>query len=228
MRTCRELGIPTVAVYSDVDRDALHVRHADEAYSLGGQTAAESYLNTAAILDVISRSGATAVHPGYGVFSENADFARAVTDAGVIWIGPPPKAIELMGDKVTSRRTASAADVSGVPGTLDPVTKPEEVLAFADEHGYPIAIKAAFGGGGRGMKVVRDAASVPDAMESASGGAGLLRPVGDLRRAVPRAAPPRGGEIFCDSHGKRVYLGERDCSVQPRHQSLSRRAPHRG
>ena len=137
MRTCRELGIPTVAVYSDVDRDALHVRHADEAYALGGQTAAESYLNTAAILDAISRSGATAVHPGYGFFSENADFARAVTEAGVTWIGPPPEAIELMGDKVTSRRTATAADVAGVPGTLDPVTKPDEVLAFAEEHGLP-------------------------------------------------------------------------------------------
>src|SRR2546421_110064 len=167
MRTCRELGIPTVAVYSDADRDALHVRHTDEAYALGGVTAAESYLNTAAILDVIPRSGATAVHPGYGFFSENADFARAVTEAGVTWIGPPAGAIELMGDKVTSRRTAAKADVAGVPGTMDPVTEAAEVLAFADEHGYPIAIKAAFGGGGRGMKVVRDAASVPDAMESA-------------------------------------------------------------
>src|ERR1051325_11016838 len=171
MRTCRELGITSVAVYSELDRDALHVRYADEAYALGGQTATESYLNTAAILDAISRSGATAVHPGYGFFSENADFARAVTEAGVIWIGPPPKAIDMMGDKVTSRRTATAADVAGVPGTLDPVTKPEEVQAFADEHGYPVAIKAAYGGGGRGMKVVRDAASVPDAMESAHGGA---------------------------------------------------------
>src|SRR5258705_12162681 len=130
MRTCRELGIPTVAVSSDVDGDALHVRHADEAYALGGQTAAESYLNTAAILDAISRSGATAVHPGYGFFSENADFARAVTEAGVTWIGPPPKAIELMGDKVTSRRTATAADVVRLPGTLDPVTMADDVHTF--------------------------------------------------------------------------------------------------
>ena len=142
MRTCRELGIPTVAVYSDVDRDALHVRHADEAYALGGQTAAESYLNTATILDAIGRSGATAVHPGYGFFSENADFARAVTEAGVTWIGPPPSAIELMGDKVTSRRTATAAGVAGVPGTLDPIESPDEVLAFAADQGYPVAIKA--------------------------------------------------------------------------------------
>src|SRR5437588_11469120 len=127
MRTCRELGVPTVAVYSDVDRDAFHVRHADEAWALGGQTAAESYLNTAAILDLIARSGATAVHPGYGFFSENADFARAVTDAGIVWIGPPPGAIELMGDKVTSRRTAAKAGVAGVPGTMDPVTEASEV-----------------------------------------------------------------------------------------------------
>jgi acetyl-CoA/propionyl-CoA carboxylase biotin carboxyl carrier protein len=229
MRTCRELGIPTVAVYSDVDRDALHVRHADEAYSLGGQTAAESYLNTEAILGVISRSGATAVHPGYGFFSENADFARAVTEAGVIWIGPPPKAIELMGDKVTSRRTASAADVSGVPGTLDPVTKPEEVLAFAEEHGYPIAIKAAFGGGGRGMKVVRDAASVPDAMESAQREAKAYfgRDEIYVERYLER---PRHVEvqIFCDSHGNGVYLGERDCSVQRRHQKLIEESPAPG
>ncbi|MDQ1498256.1 MAG: acetyl-CoA/propionyl-CoA carboxylase, biotin carboxylase, biotin carboxyl carrier protein, partial [Actinomycetota bacterium] len=229
MRTCRELGIPTVAVYSDVDRDALHVRHADEAYALGGQTAAESYLNTPAILDAIARSGATAVHPGYGFFSENADFARKVTEAGVTWIGPPPSAIDLMGDKVTSRRTATAADVAGVPGTLDPVTKPEEVLAFATEHGYPVAIKAAFGGGGRGMKVVRDAASVPEAMESAQREAQAYfgRPEIYVERYLER---PRHVEvqIFCDTHGNGVYLGERDCSVQRRHQKLIEESPAPG
>ncbi|MDQ1565481.1 MAG: acetyl-CoA/propionyl-CoA carboxylase, biotin carboxylase, biotin carboxyl carrier protein [Actinomycetota bacterium] len=229
MRTCRELGIPTVAVYSDVDRDALHVRHADEAYALGGQTAAESYLNTPAILDAIARSGATAVHPGYGFFSENADFARKVTEAGVTWIGPPPSAIDLMGDKVTSRRTATAADVAGVPGTLDPVTKPEEVLAFAEEHGYPVAIKAAFGGGGRGMKVVRDAASVPEAMESAQREAQAYfgRPEIYVERYLER---PRHVEvqIFCDTHGNGVYLGERDCSVQRRHQKLIEESPAPG
>ncbi|HEV8625421.1 MAG TPA: acetyl-CoA carboxylase biotin carboxylase subunit [Acidimicrobiia bacterium] len=229
MRTCRELGIPTVAVYSDVDRDALHVRHADEAYALGGQTAAESYLNTAAILDAISRSGATAVHPGYGFFSENADFARAVTEAGIIWIGPPPSAIELMGDKVTSRRTATAADVAGVPGTLDPVTKPEEVLAFAEEHGYPVAIKAAFGGGGRGMRVVRDAALVAEAMESAQREAQAYfgRPEIYVERYLER---PRHVEvqIVCDTHGNGVYLGERDCSVQRRHQKLIEESPAPG
>src|SRR5213080_4021560 len=164
MRTCRELSVPTVAVYSDVDRDALHVLHADEAYAIGGQTAAESYLNTAAILDAIARSGAQAVHPGYGFFSENADFARAVAGAGVTWIGPPPEAIELMGDKVTSRRTASAAGVSGVPGTLDPIEDPDEVFEFARVQGYLVAIKAAFGGGGRGMKVVREEQAVAEAM----------------------------------------------------------------
>jgi acetyl-CoA/propionyl-CoA carboxylase biotin carboxyl carrier protein len=229
MRTCRELGIPTVAVYSDVDRDALHVRHADEAYSLGGHTAAESYLNTAAILDAISQSGATAVHPGYGFFSENADFARAVSEAGVIWIGPPPKAIELMGDKVTSRRTATAAEVAGVPGTLDPVTEAEEVQAFAEEHGYPVAIKAAYGGGGRGLRVVRDAASVPEAMESAQREAKAYfgRDEIYVERYLER---PRHVEvqIFCDAHGNGVYLGERDCSVQRRHQKLIEESPAPG
>jgi len=229
MRTCRELGIPTVAVYSDADRDALHVRHADEAYSLGGLTAAESYLNTAAILDVIARSGATAVHPGYGFFSENADFARAVTDAGVTWIGPPPGAIELMGDKVTSRRTAAKAEVAGVPGTMDPVTTPEEVLAFAADHGYPVAIKAAYGGGGRGLRVVRDAASVASAMESAQreAKASFGRDEIYVERYLER---PRHVElqIFCDTHGNGVYLGERDCSVQRRHQKLIEEAPAPG
>ena len=229
MRTCRELGIPTVAVYSDVDRDALHVRHADEAYSLGGQTAAESYLNTAAILDAISRSGATAVHPGYGFFSENADFARAVSEAGITWIGPPPKAIELMGDKVTSRRTATAAEVAGVPGTLDPVTKPEEVLAFAEEHGYPVAIKAAYGGGGRGLRVVREGESISEAMESAQREAKAYfgRDEIYVERYLER---PRHVEvqIFCDTHGNGVYLGERDCSVQRRHQKLIEESPAPG
>jgi acetyl-CoA/propionyl-CoA carboxylase biotin carboxyl carrier protein len=229
MRTCRELGIPTVAVYSDVDRDALHVRHADEAYALGGQTATESYLNTAAILDAISKSGATAVHPGYGFFSENADFARAVSEAGVIWIGPPPKAIEMMGDKVTSRRTATAADVAGVPGTLDPVTKPDEVLAFAEEHGYPVAIKAAYGGGGRGLRVVRDGSSVAEAMESAQREAQAYFGRSEIyvERYLER---PRHVEvqIFCDTHGNGVYLGERDCSVQRRHQKLIEESPAPG
>src|SRR5689334_626599 len=137
IRACQEMGIATVAVYSDLDRDALHVRLADEAYALGGQTAAESYLNTEAILDVITRSGADAVHPGYGFFSENTDFAKAITEIGVTFIGPPPEAITVMGDKVSSRIAAQAAGVSGVPGTTEFLNDASEVIAFGEEHGWP-------------------------------------------------------------------------------------------
>src|SRR5688500_11320896 len=143
IRTCRELGVATVAVYSDLDREALHVRLADEAYSLGGQTAAESYLNTEAILDAIKRSGAEGVHPGYGFFSENTDFARAITAEGVTFIGPPPEAIEIMGDKVSSRLAAEKAGVEGVPGRSEFITSGDEVIAFGEEFGWPVAIKAA-------------------------------------------------------------------------------------
>jgi len=143
IRTCRELGIATVAVYSELDRDALHVRIADEAYALGGQTAAESYLNTEAILDAIERSGAEAVHPGYGFLSENADFARTITSRGIVWIGPPPEAIEIMGDKISSRKAAAAADVLAVPGTVDPIQDVAEVLRFGEEFGWPVAITSA-------------------------------------------------------------------------------------
>src|SRR5438046_2206968 len=158
MRTCRELGIETVAVYSDLDRNAAHTRYADEAYALGGQTPAESYLSTDAIIDAIQQSGADGVHPGYGFFSENADFARAVTAAGVTWIGPPPEAIEIMGDKISSRLAAQRSNVAGVPGTNTPITDASEILAFGEEFGYPIAIKPAYGRGGRGMKVVASSA----------------------------------------------------------------------
>ncbi len=226
MRTCRELGIATVAVYSELDRDALHVRFADEAYALGGQTAAESYLNTEAILDAITRSGADAVHPGYGFFSENADFARAVDAAGVAWIGPPPEAIEVMGDKISSRLAAARAEVEAVPGTTVPITDVGQIHAFGDQHGYPIAIKAAYGGGGRGMKVVPDAASAGAALESAQREAQAYfgRAECYMERYLTK---PRHVElqIFCDSHGNAVHVGDRDCSTQRRHQKLIEEAP---
>jgi acetyl-CoA/propionyl-CoA carboxylase biotin carboxyl carrier protein len=226
MRTCRELGIASVAVYSDLDRNAAHVRYADEAYALGGQTAAESYLNTDAILDAIAQSGADAVHPGYGFFSENADFARALTAAGVVWIGPPPEAIEVMGDKISSRLAAQRSGVESVPGTTTPIAEVDEILAFGKQHGYPIAIKAAYGGGGRGMKVVADADAAVAAFESAQREAQAYfgRPECYMERYLTR---PRHVElqVFADAHGNGVYLSDRDCSAQRRHQKLIEEAP---
>ncbi len=229
IRACRELGIPSVAVYSDLDRDALHVRLADEAYALGGQTAAESYLATDAILAAIETSGADAVHPGYGFFSENADFARAITERGVTFIGPPPSAIDIMGDKISAREAAEKVNVEGVPGTTELITSPDEIVAFGNAEGWPVAIKAAYGGGGRGMKVVRSADEAADQLDSAKREAMSYfgRDECYMERYLTK---PRHVEvqILADSHGNCVYLGTRDCSAQRRHQKLIEEAPAAG
>ena len=229
IRACRELGISTVAVYSELDRDALHVRLADEAYALGGQTAAESYLNTEVILDVIKRSGAEAVHPGYGFFSENTDFAAAIDAMGVKFIGPGPAAIEVMGDKISARLAAEKVGVSGVPGTTDLITDPQQIIDFGAEHGYPIAIKAAYGGGGRGMKVVASADEAAAQLESAQREAKAYfgRDECYMERYL---TGPRHVEVqlIADEHGNCVYVGTRDCSAQRRHQKLIEEAPAAG
>ncbi|MEC8947843.1 MAG: acetyl-CoA carboxylase biotin carboxylase subunit [Actinomycetota bacterium] len=226
IRACREMGVATVAVYSDLDRDALHTRLADEAYALGGQAATESYLNAEAILSVIDRSGADAVHPGYGFFSENADFARAVTGRGVTFIGPPPEAIEVMGDKISARLAAEQVGVHGVPGTTDFITHPDQVRAFGAEHGYPVAIKAAYGGGGRGMKVVADETTIDDAIESAKREAMSYFARDEIYMEKYLTAPRHVEiQVLADAHGNAVYLGERDCSAQRRHQKLIEEAP---
>ena len=225
IRTCQEMGIKTIAVYSEPDRDALHVRLADEAYALGGQSSEESYLNTGALLAVIERSGAEAVHPGYGFFSENADFARRIVDMGVAFIGPPPEAIEVMGDKISARRAAEAVSVPSVPGT-PLVDTADDVAAFAGEHGYPVAVKAAFGGGGRGLKVVMGEDEITPALESARREA-LAYFGRDELYAERYLRRPRHVEVqvLADAHGNCVHLGTRDCSAQRRHQKLIEEAP---
>lgn len=229
IRAAREMGIATVAVYSELDRNALHVRLADEAYALGGQTAAESYLNTEAILKAITDSGADAVHPGYGFFSENSDFAQAITDMGVAFIGPPPAAIVEMGDKVSSRKAALRGGAPIVPGTTEFVTTAKEITDFGNEFGWPIAIKAAFGGGGRGMKVVQSAAEVQEAMDSAQRESKNF--FGRDEIYVERYLTwPRHIEVQLvgDKHGNVVWISTRDCSAQRRHQKLIEEAPAPG
>jgi acetyl-CoA/propionyl-CoA carboxylase biotin carboxyl carrier protein len=229
IRACRELGIRAVAVYSEADRDAMHVRLADEAYLLGPAPAAESYLNTERILEVAHEAGVDAIHPGYGFFSENADFCRAVTDAGFVFVGPGPDAIEKMGDKLSAREVALNADVPIVPGTQEPTDDPEVAIAFGEEHGYPVAVKAMFGGGGRGMKVVRSADEMKEALEAAQREAKASFGRGEcyLERYLER---PRHVEIqvVADTDGTTIYLGERDCSLQRRHQKLVEEAPAPG
>ncbi|WP_106212596.1 biotin carboxylase N-terminal domain-containing protein [Kineococcus rhizosphaerae] len=226
VRAARDAGLKSVAVYSEGDRDALHVRSADEAYALGGRTAKESYLDAAKIIAVAHRAGADAVHPGYGFLSENAAFAQAVIDAGLTWIGPPPAAIEALGDKVSARHLAARAGAPLVAGTPDPVSGPEEVLAFADEHGLPIAIKAAFGGGGRGLKVAREREDVPELFASAVREAEAAFGRGEcfVERYLDR---PRHVEtqVLADAHGGAVVVSTRDCSLQRRHQKLVEEAP---
>ncbi len=225
-RACRDAGLRSVAVYSDSDRDALHTRVADDAYALGGTSAAQSYLVIDKLLDIAQRSGADAIHPGYGFLSERADFAQAVIDAGLVWIGPSPDAIEKLGDKVSARHIAQSAGAPLVAGTKDPVKDSGEVVAFAKEHGLPIAIKAAFGGGGRGLKVARELDEVRDLFDSATREA--IASFGRGECFVERYLDsPRHVETQClaDSHGNVQVVSTRDCSLQRRHQKLVEEAP---
>jgi acetyl-CoA/propionyl-CoA carboxylase biotin carboxyl carrier protein len=229
IRTAREMGIRTIAVFSELDRDALHVDLADEAWSAGPAPAAESYLNQESILRIAHESGAEAVHPGYGFLSENAQFARSVEQAGLIWVGPPAEAIEAMGDKITSRRNAESYGVPTVPGITDPVTTVEEVAALAERFGYPVAIKAAHGGGGKGLRVVRSGDEVADAFEGARREADAY--FGNPEVYVEKyLEKPRHieAQVLFDTHGKGLFLGERDCSVQRRHQKLIEETPSPG
>ena len=226
IRAARDSGISTVAVYADQDRDARHVKLADEAYALDGTTSAETYLVVDKILAIARRSGADAIHPGYGFLAENADFAEAVIAAGITWIGPSPEAIRLLGDKVSARHIAERVGAPLAPGTLNPVSTAEEVIAFADEHGLPVAIKAAFGGGGRGLKVAREREEVAELFESAVREATASFGRGEcfVEKYLDR---PRHVETQClaDSHGNVVVISTRDCSLQRRHQKLVEEAP---
>ena len=225
-RACRDAGLGSVGVYADQDRDALHVRSCDEAFALGGESPGETYLAVAKLLDVAARAGADAVHPGYGFLAENADFAQAVIDAGLTWIGPPPAAIVALGDKVQARHIAQKVGAPLVPGTSDPVSGADEVVAFATEHGLPVAIKAAYGGGGRGLKVARNLEEIPELFESAVREAVTAFGRGEcfVERFLDH---PRHVETQClaDQHGNVVVVSTRDCSLQRRNQKLVEEAP---
>ncbi|TML30210.1 MAG: ATP-grasp domain-containing protein, partial [Actinobacteria bacterium] len=226
IRACRDAGLLSVAVYADSDRYGLPATLADEAYALGGDTSAQTYLRIDKLLDVAARSGADAVHPGYGFLSENADFAQAVLDAGLVWIGPTPQAIRDLGDKVTARHIAARAGAPLVPGTAEPVADAAEIVAFAKEYGLPVAIKAAFGGGGRGLKVARGIGEIPALFESATREAVAAFGRGEcfVERYLDR---PRHVEaqVLADTYGNVVVMGTRDCSLQRRHQKLVEEAP---
>lgn len=226
IRTAREHGIETVAVYSDVDRKALHTRFAEQAIALGGRLPAESYLDMDKVLAAAEKSGAQAIHPGYGFLSENAEFARRVKAAGLAWIGPPPDAIEKMGDKIVSRQLMEAANVPMVPGMTEPAASAAEALEAAREIGFPVMLKAAAGGGGKGIRIVETPEELPSAFKTASGEA--LAGFGDGRMYVERYL--RGTrhieiQVLFDNHGNAVHLGERECSIQRRHQKLLEEAP---
>ncbi|MGX5694222.1 acetyl/propionyl/methylcrotonyl-CoA carboxylase subunit alpha [Dermacoccus abyssi] len=225
-RACADAGLTSLAVYAEPDREALHVRVADKAYPLGGSTPGESYLAQDKLIEVAHQAGADAVHPGYGFLSENADFARKVLDAGLTWIGPPPSAIDLLGDKVKARHIALASNAPLVPGTKNPVNDADEIVAFADEHGLPVAIKAAHGGGGRGLKVARSREEIPHLYDSAVREAVAAFGRGEcfVERFLDQ---PRHVETQClaDQHGNVVVISTRDCSLQRRNQKLIEEAP---
>jgi acetyl-CoA/propionyl-CoA carboxylase biotin carboxyl carrier protein len=226
IRACKDAGYTSVAIYADPDRDALHVRMADEAFALGGTTPGDSYLVIDKVIAAAARSGADAVHPGYGFLSENADFAQAVLDAGLTWIGPSPQAIRDLGDKVTARHIALAAGAPLVPGTKDPVSGADEVMAFAEEHGLPVAIKAAFGGGGRGLKIARTMDEIPDLYDSAVREAVAAFGRGEcfVERYLDRSRHVEA-QVLADEHGNVIVVGTRDCSLQRRNQKLVEEAP---
>ncbi|MGB7861597.1 MAG: acetyl-CoA carboxylase biotin carboxylase subunit [Acidimicrobiia bacterium] len=229
IRSARDMGLRTISLYSELDRDAFHVDLADEAWNVGPAPANESYLNQERILQIAHESGAEAIHPGYGFLSENAGFASAVEDAGIIWVGPPASAIEAMGDKITSRRNAEAFGVPTVPGHTEPVTTVDEIQELAESFGYPIAIKAAHGGGGKGLRVVGDPGEISDALEGARREAAAYFGNSDVYVEKYLERPRHvEAQILFDTHGNGLFLGERDCSVQRRHQKLIEETPSPG